>query len=313
MNKFKLLELSAMVFLVVVSGGCSKKQPEQPEQPEKTEKTSRTGISMTKEQFERLDRLENELDQELKEEFSKEAIARKSMEFVNRILDSEDTMQRIGNLRVALKLKPDDNLEEFFKIVPEHTVEQIAALVKTQAEEAVRKENNLLKDEDIPRVVRERLPLLPDRTKIEFKTLQGRHVSGMIVQRNKAIVKIGSQLVNREDIPSAVRAQIWPEENEERIQQMIRDEQSKNRFYYKKNLALKISQLMPKALLAGGYVPNVFKEGASLKNDNVSMWVTRQQWLSSVKARVSSEREAYKKDFWKRKGFAGEPIDGERQ
>ncbi len=135
----------------------------------------------------------------------------------------------------------------------------------------------------------------------------------MIVQRNKTLVKIGSKIVNREDAPPMVRAQIWPEENEAQIQQMIRDEQSKNRYHYKKNLPQKIAQMLPAALLAAGYVPNVFKDGASLKSADIAQWVTRSQLLEAVKKRVSGSQDAYIRDFWKGKGFVEDTLDGVKQ
>ena len=306
MNCCKVIGMTALALLLLIFDGCAKKR-------RNAEAKGVKEIRMTKDQLEWRARLEHELDGKLKADFSEEAVEKKCQTAINRLLDSPKTLEKAGDLRVALSLKPDDDLDKFFKVVPTRTAEEIAKAVKAEAEAEIRKENNLLKEEDIPRVMRERLPLIPDKTKVEFKTLQGRFVSGMIVQRNKTLVKIGSRLVTRDDAPQTVRAQIWPEENELQVQKMIRDEESKNRYHYKKNLPQKIAQKLPAALLSAGYVPNLFNEGASLKSVDISDWVTRPQLYAVVKKRVIGGREAYIRDFWKAKGFVEKDVDGEKQ
>ena len=298
-NFFLLVVMASMMLFV---SGCGKKKKKGPKLP--------MALRMTPEQRAWRDRLSSELDGKLKTEFNSDAVLAKSKEYFNNLLDSPDTAVKVGNLRAALKLKPDDELDEFFNFMPKKTLEEIIKENEELAKKMIRSENNLLSENEILATVRRNNPVLPDKSKIEFKTLQGKFISGMIVQRNKQLVKIGSRLVNREDAPMDIRAKIWPEENEENIQQLVRDEQSKNRFHYKKNMPIKLAKMLPEAFLREGYLPNVFKPGASLKNQDAAMWITPSQALAAAKGRIVAQKEGFIKDFWHKKGYVEETVEG---
>lgn len=249
------------------------------------------------------EQLKVELEQKIKEDFSEESLAKKAVESYATTIASPDYIANNGDIRAVLNLPQGADVSSVLAKAPTAQLNTIISELTRRLKADIYAQYNLVNDDDIPRTIRNRYPMVKVRDRITLPNIKGRHVSGMVASITRTDIRIGSARIIRDDLPMEYRAQIWEEERQPFIEQKIRDEQSRNRWHQDKYLKPALAKELPAAFLKAGYLPNPLDSEATLTSIEPKHWLPANQVIPKLVAYFKNNQEAYVEAFWKKHGY----------
>ena len=264
--------------------------------------------ALTEEETARREQVQAELEKSLAHEFAPEKVRGDALAELASLLSDPAVSARLtagtGDARTLLGLPDADGMAAFLAVAPTQSVADIQMQVESRLKEELAREMNLLTDSQARAEAERKLPLItsPQAT-ISVKTRQNRVVTGQITGKSKSIIKIGSRVIAREDLPSDTRAQLWEDEHEAYLDQAVRNAHVDIARAYDKPLKQRLAKELPKALLKAGYLPNLLDGEATMQSSDTRLWLARPALLQKLVNDRMARRDAFIRDFWTKQGF----------